>query len=246
MPTAPTSFDDPRPHRRPADEGDDHGAAEPADDRDDWPPPRRRSTGFGFWMAVLWTLLYFVVTQIVAGMVFGILHIGIALVPEIRKNGMDALQPDKLNAWMQSPDRGGRHPVRRRRHPGHRAGPELVTLPQEGRPVVEAADRPDPPAQPDPRRPGPDRDPRCLALGSAIDVPIQRYVPSLQDILKAIGIDMPGLEGTDEMLGKLIGQSPWALALFVVGVTPAICEEVFCRGFPGGGCRTATGPGRWS
>jgi hypothetical protein len=29
----------------------------------------------------------------------------------------------------------------------------------------------------------------------------------------------------------LIGQSPWALALFVIGITPAICEEVFCRGF---------------
>jgi membrane protease YdiL (CAAX protease family) len=77
--------------------------------------------------------------------------------------------------------------------------------------------------------------PAMLALASGVDMVIQRIVPSMQQVLDAVGLHFPGLEGTDEMIGKLVGQSPWALALFVVGVTPAVCEEVFCRGFLGWG-----------
>jgi uncharacterized protein len=234
----PDEFDDPRPRprRRPADDWDDRERLSDYGDEPppEWAPPPKKH-GFGFWMAALWTLLYFVVTQVVAGMVFGVLIIGIALAPEIRKNGMDALQPDKLNPWMQGPD-------------GAAATLCVVAATQATglalswllfRTVVGRSWKRQIALT---RLPSPTHAvlvligiPAVLALGSAIDVPIQRYVPSLQDVLKAIGIDMPGLEGTDEMLGKLIGQSPWALALFVVGVTPAVCEEVFCRGFLGWG-----------
>jgi len=234
----PDEFDDPRPRRR-EDDWDDPDRdlrSDYGDEREPLPPPPPKKHGFGFWMAALWTLLYFVVTQVVAGVVFMALIFGIALVPEIRKNGLnETLKPDKLNAWMQSPD-------------GTTATLCVVAATQFTglalswllfRTVVGRSWKRQIALT---RLPSPTHAvliliwiPAVLALGSAIDVPIQRYVPSLQDVLKAIGIDMPGLEGTDEMLGKLIGQSPWALALFVVGVTPAICEEVFCRGFLGWG-----------
>src|SRR5215204_3484405 len=82
----------------------------PADDREalarDYrePPagPRRRP-GFGFWVALLWSLLYFFATQMVLGVLFLVLFIGIALIPEFREHGMDALEPDRLKAWTEGP-----------------------------------------------------------------------------------------------------------------------------------------------
>jgi membrane protease YdiL (CAAX protease family) len=182
-------------------------------------------------MAALWTLLYFVVTQVVAGIVFTVLIFGIAMAPELREHGIDALKPDKLNAWMQAPTgaaatllvvactqftglvlswlllrgmagRWWKHRIALTRGPtATHMALVLIGLPA------------------------------LLAVAAAVELPIKEYVPSLKEFLDRIGIPLPELEGTDEMLGKLIGQSPWALALFVVGVTPAICEEVFCRGF---------------
>jgi membrane protease YdiL (CAAX protease family) len=195
----------------------------------------RPTAGFGFWMAVLWSLLYFVATQIVAGMVFGGLFLGIALVPEFRQHGMDALQPARLNPWLQTSaaraailctvaatqfaglalswlllrlvvGRGWKRKIALTRRPtGTHVALILIGMPA------------------------------LLSLGAAIEVPIKEYVPSMQDILDRLGVRFVGLEGSEKMLGELIGGSPWALALFVVGVSPAICEEVFCRGFLGWG-----------
>lgn len=224
----PDDLDDLPPRRPDRAPRDDYGEVVP-------PPRPLKKRGFGFWMAVVWSLLYFAVTQIIAGIGFGVLIIGIALIPEIRKHGMDALQPDKLNAWMQGP-----------------AGTTATLLVVAGTQVAGLAlswllfrlivgrswkrkialTR------------GPTAThfalvviglPAMLALAATVDTFITRYIPSLQQILDALGVPLPGMEGTDEMLGKLIGQSPWALALFVVGVTPAVCEEVFCRGFLGWG-----------
>jgi membrane protease YdiL (CAAX protease family) len=75
--------------------------------------------------------------------------------------------------------------------------------------------------------------PALLAAGAMIEVPIERYVPSTQDVLNALGIELK-FEGA-EMLPALIKDSPWALAIFVVAVSPGICEEFFCRGFLGQG-----------
>jgi membrane protease YdiL (CAAX protease family) len=72
--------------------------------------------------------------------------------------------------------------------------------------------------------------PALIALGAAIEVPISRYVPSIQDVLNSLGINLE-FEGADKALPKLIGPTPWALAIFGVAITPALCEEVFCRGF---------------
>ena len=69
---------------RPGDDGDDR---ERDDYRDDLPPPPPRKPGFGFWLAVVWALLYFVVTQIIAGIGFT----SIALVPEVQRNGWDVV-----------------------------------------------------------------------------------------------------------------------------------------------------------
>ena len=194
-------------------------------------PPSPRPAGFGFWMAALWTLVYFLVTQVAAGLVFTVLIFGVAMAPELREHGIDALQPDRLNPWMQGPTgaaatlcvvactqfaglalswlllrvlagRWWKHRIALTRGPSA----THLALVLIGMPAL-------------------------LALGAAVEIPIHKYVPSLHEVLENFGVRLPGLEGTDEMLGKLIGQSPWALALFVVGVTPAICEEVFCRGF---------------
>jgi membrane protease YdiL (CAAX protease family) len=182
-------------------------------------------------MAVVWSLLYFVATQIVLGIVLGIVIFGIALIPEFQEHGMDALEPGRLNAWLQGPA-------------AHLATLWVVAATQFGglalswlllRLVIGRTWK---------RKIALTRAPALthavlvligmpalLALGAAVEIPIKQYVPSLQDILNDLGLRGLQLEGTNEMIGKLIGDSPWALALFVIGVSPAICEEVFCRGF---------------
>jgi membrane protease YdiL (CAAX protease family) len=200
----------------------------PRDD-DRAPPPRR--PGFGFWLAVAWCLLYVVVTQVVAGIVFGIPIYGIALIPELQQNGGAILaDPNKLNDWMVGPR-------------GRVATLILVAVTQFTGLLLSwillrqywgrswkrriALTR------------GPTRThallvligfPALIALGAAIEAPINKYLPSLQDVLDSLGVKFE-MEGANEFLPKLIRHSPWALAIFAIAVSPGICEEVFCRGF---------------
>src|SRR6187397_18541 len=86
---------------RPGDNGDDHDRD---DYRDDRPPPPPRKPGFGFWMAVAWSLLYFVVTQFIGALALGIPIIGIALVIDAQRNGNGIPNdPAGLNEWMLGP-----------------------------------------------------------------------------------------------------------------------------------------------
>lgn len=202
------------------------------DDRYPPPWPRRPAAkpGFGFWMSVVWCLLYVAVTQIIAGIVFGILIFGIALAPEFRQHGMDALRPDRFDAWMHSPDgraatlllvsatqftglalswlllriwcgRGWKRKIALTRRPtGTHAALVLIGFPA------------------------------LIGLGAAIDFVIERTVPSLQDVLDWVGFKFQ-FQGANEVLPDLIGGAPWHLAIFAVAISPAICEEVFCRGF---------------
>jgi membrane protease YdiL (CAAX protease family) len=182
-------------------------------------------------MAVLWALVYFVATQIVGAIVLGLPIIGIALIIDAQQNGKG--MPDdaaKLNEWMLGPT-------------GRVATLTLVVATQfmglllswillrywcgrEWKRKIALT-----------RPPSPTHSilvligfPALIALGAAIEGPIQQYVPSLQDVLNSLGLNIE-FEGADKSLPKLIGPSPWALAIFAVAISPAICEEVFCRGF---------------
>jgi membrane protease YdiL (CAAX protease family) len=75
--------------------------------------------------------------------------------------------------------------------------------------------------------------PAMLTLSAAVEQPIMRYVPSMEDLLRQIGVhmDWPGIEA----LMPLIQQAPWPLALLAVAVLPAINEEFWTRGFLGQG-----------
>jgi CAAX protease family protein len=226
----PDDFDDVPTLRpvRPGDNGDDR---ERDDDRDDRPPPPPRKPGFGFWMAVVWALLYFVFAQFIAGVALALVIYGIALYPEIRQNGMDVVtDPVKFKAWTDSP-------------PGRNATLCLVTATQFSglllswillrvwcgrkwkRKIALT------------RLPSVTHIvliliafPAVIALGAAIGGPIERYVPSLQDILNWLGLHIE-FDAAEKLVAKLVGQSPWLLAIFAVAISPAICEEVFCRGF---------------
>jgi len=226
----PDDFDD-VPIRRslpPGGSGDDRLR----DDYRDYPPLRpRRKPGFGIWMAVLWALVYFKVTQIIGAIALGIPIIIVALMIDAQRNGNGALNdPSKLNEWMQGPT-------------GRVATLTLVTATQflglllswillrywcgrEWKRKIALT-----------RLPSATHVilvligfPALIALGAAIEIPIQRFVPSLQDVLNALHINIE-FEGADKALPKLIGSSPWALAIFAVAISPGICEEIFCRGF---------------
>jgi membrane protease YdiL (CAAX protease family) len=202
------------------------------EDRDDRPPPPRKR-GFGFWMAVLWCLAYLFVTQILALLVCGIPIAAVFIVKEIARNGMATFEdPDKTKAWTQGDD--GRlmlisvliasHLVGLlfgwllfRWHLGGRTWRRRIALT---------------------RRPAATHwvllvigMPAALALSAALEKPIMRYVPSIQDLLNRAHIDFewPGIEAMEPILRK----TPFALALFAVAILPAFNEEFWCRGFLG-------------
>jgi len=186
--------------------------------------------GFGFWMAVVWCMLYLVVTQILAGLLLGIPIIGIALIPEFQQNGMEVLNdPAKLNAWMAGPD--GRIAtlilvaatqftglafsvllLRLRCGKTWKHKIALTRLPSGTHCLLVLLGIP-----------------AVLAVGSAIEVPINRYLPSIQEILDALNINFK-FDGS-EALRPLLKHSPILLAIFAVAISPGICEEMFCRGF---------------
>jgi hypothetical protein len=136
-------------------------------------------------MAVLWSLLYFGVTQFVAGIFFGIPILAIAVGIEVARKGNDALKPENINAWQQSESFSVailvlvaitqvtglalswllfRMNVGRewKRKIALTRGPTLThfALVVVGMPAL-------------------------LALASAVDLVIQRFVPSMQQILDA-------------------------------------------------------------
>src|SRR5262249_39271121 len=76
--------------------------------------------------------------------------------------------------------------------------------------------------------------PAMLTLSAAIEQPIMRLVPSIEDITRGlfgVPIEFPGIEA----LMPLLQKAPWPLALFAVAVLPAFNEEFWCRGFLGQG-----------
>jgi membrane protease YdiL (CAAX protease family) len=185
-------------------------------------PPRR--PGFGFWMAVLWSVLYVIVSQVVIGIVAGvpIFLVFIFLV--------DGGMPEDLNGWMQGPV-------------GRMALLTVVSATQFGglalsllllrflcgkswkRKIALT------------RLPSPTHAalvligfPAMIALSAAVEVPLSRYVPNLGEVLKELGIPFD-LKGSNEAVSAMVQHAPWALAIFAVAVSPGICEEMFCRGF---------------
>jgi membrane protease YdiL (CAAX protease family) len=216
------SHREPSPDRRP-------GRRSYDDDRDDFrePPLPPRKPGFGFWLAVAWTALYFVATQIVIAMVIAIPVIIIAMILD-GINGNPP--PNDVMAWMQTPT-------------GSTAMLIVVAGSQFGGLVVSwillrvwcgktwkrkiALTR----------LPTPTHAllvllgfPAMIALSAGLEIPIRQFIPSMQDILQAIGLNFQ-MDGTTEAILAMVKNAPWLLAIFVVAVSPGICEEVFCRGF---------------
>jgi len=193
------------------------------------PPP---DPGFGFWMAVVWCLLYFAVMQILAAIVFGLPIMFVAVAINMANNrptpvDVPGMMSDPvlgtaliltlvcshlaglLFGWLILRWRCGRQ--RWKRRIALSRGPTMThaVLVLIGLPAM-------------------------LALSSAIEPPIMRYVPSLSDIaqeLFGIHIDLPGIEA----LMPLLQKTPWPLAIFAVAVLPAINEEFWTRGFLGQG-----------
>jgi membrane protease YdiL (CAAX protease family) len=202
--------------------GDDRRGRRPPRDDYDVPPPRQ---GFGFWMSVVWCLLFFVVTQIVIGLACGIPIILVAVV--VDQKGAPA--PDKMNDLMKSDavllatlltvmcshiggvlfgwlimrwqlGRGWKRKIALTRRPS--VTHMILTL------IGLVA---------------------MLGVGAAVEVPIGKFVPSMEDIMKRVGFNFP-VQGA-EMIPELIKSAPLALALFTVGLLPAFDEEFWCRGF---------------
>lgn len=213
---------EPPPERRPVRRSYD-------DEREDFrdPPLRPRKPGFGFWLAVLWTALYFFATQFVIALVIAIPVIIIAMILD----GMNGNPPpNDAMAWMQTPT-------------GSTAMLIVVAGSQFGGLVVSwillrvwcgktwkrkiALTR----------LPTPTHAllvllgfPAMIALSAGLEIPIRQFIPSMQEILQAIGLNFQ-MEGSTEAILAMVKNAPWLLAIFVVAVSPGICEEVFCRGF---------------
>ena len=229
----PDDFDDDLPPRRPADR--DWPPRDPDGDDSDWrpePPPPRRP-GFGFWKSVLGCLAYLFVTQIVTLLVCGIPVVLVFMVIEIAKNGPGLMEdPQKQKDWMQSEDGllmtiiiliashvigllfgwlllrwylGGRTWKRRI---------ALTRLPSVTHWVLLLIGLP-----------------AVLALSAALEKPVMKYIPSIQDFLNWAHIDFewPGIEAVEPLLRK----TPFAIAFFAIAVMPAFNEEFWCRGFLG-------------
>src|SRR5262249_21884081 len=193
------------------------------------PPP---DPGFGFWMAVVWCLLYVVAMQIVAGLLFGIPIIFIAIaIKQVQgqpvPTDMAGIANDPVMGpafltilvfshvaglffgWIILRWRCGRKRWQRRI--------ALSRLPTRTHAVLVLIGLP-----------------AMLTLSAAVAQPIMRFVPSIEDISRAlfgVRIDLPGIEA----LMPLLQKAPWPLALFAVAVLPAFNEEFWCRGFLGQG-----------
>lgn len=187
---------------------------------------RNRKPGFGFWLAVAWTLLYFVATQIIAGIIFGIPIILIAMVLDGKLNDK---HPDVF-AWMKSPS--GSTAIllitvatqffglalswlllRLWCGKSWKRKIALTRLPSPTQAVLVLLGFP-----------------AMIVLAAYVETPIKNFVPTMQELMQKIGVDFE-MEGSTELILAIVKETPWALAIFAVAVSPGICEEFFCRGF---------------
>ena len=207
----------------PAPPAADH--AERSDYRD--PPPPAGRPGFGFWMAVLWSVVYVVASQIVVGVAAMVV---VLIVLAVVGGGL----PQDMNNWMAEPT--GRVVmlivVAATQFGGLALSLLLLRLlaGKSWKRKIALT-----------RLPSPTHAalvligfPAMIALSVAIEVPLTRYVPSLGDILRDLGLPFD-LKGSSEAVTEMVQHAPWALAIFAVAVSPGICEEMFCRGFLGQG-----------
>ena len=79
--------------------------------------------------------------------------------------------------------------------------------------------------------------PALLTLSIALESVIVPHVYTLSEILGRFGIQIPSVEGI------INGTStwPWMIAVLLVGIGPAIGEELWCRGFLGQGLASRYG-----
>jgi uncharacterized protein len=192
----------------------------------DAPEPK---PGFGFWMAVVWCLFFFVVTQIVIGLACGIPIMLVAVFADMPQNGQ--MNPDDL---MKSDNfQLASMLMVSCAHIGGILFSWLILRWQLGRPWK--------------RKIALTRRPTAthavliligvvalLSLGALVDNVIGHFVPSLDQLLKKLGINFP-IQGSEQIIPEMINKTPWLLALFTVGVLPAFDEEWWCRGFLGHG-----------
>jgi uncharacterized protein len=196
--------------------------------RPDWRP--KRKPGFGFWLAVAWSVLYFVVTQIM-GAIIAIPIIIVVVVADAGPNGQPPADP---MAWMKNPKMTAILL-------GVTAASQFFGLGLSWLLLRLWCGKSWPRKIALTRLPTPTHAilmfigfPAMIALAAIIEVPITKYIPTMQELLKAIGVNFQ-MEGTTEAILAMVKDAPWGLAIFAVAVTPGICEEVFCRGFLGQG-----------
>ena len=199
-----------------------------ADYRDELPP---RKPGFGFWMAVVWCILYVLVMQVLAACVCGLPIYAVALGIEVAQNGMEAVKDEtKLKAWMEGPN--GRLAMMSTLIASHLVGLLFSWIVLRWRVGGRRWKR----------RIALTRPPAIthwvliliglpamLALSTAVEQPIMEYVPSIQDLLNRahINFEWPGIE----VIMPLLQKTPLPLAIFAVAILPALNEEFWCRGF---------------
>jgi membrane protease YdiL (CAAX protease family) len=185
-------------------------------------------------MAVLWCVLYLIVTQFLALIFCGIPIIFVFMAIEVANNGQGMLNdPAKQKEWVQGDD--GRLMMLTVLIASHLVGVlfgwimirwrigrqwkrrmALTRWPSITHWVLILIGFP-----------------ALLGVSSAVEQPIMKYVPSVQDLLNRANIDFewPGIEAVEPLLKK----TPFLLAFFAVAILPAVNEEFWCRGFLGRG-----------
>lgn len=73
--------------------------------------------------------------------------------------------------------------------------------------------------------------PALLACSVVLDKHISETIPTLQGLLNWLGIKLPIEFPGISLMIELFKSTPWPLAIFTVAVLPAINEEFWCRGF---------------
>lgn len=194
-----------------------------------------KAQGFGFGMAIVWCIVYFVIMQVVATIACGLPVFAIAMMingdipaanqpPDAKAPEADMLNEPSYQkatlvvliishlfglgtAWFMLRYLCGKQWKRKIALSRRPTGTHMALI-LLGFPAM-------------------------IALSVGLDATITKYVPSLQDVLNALVTDpnkrihWPGIE----QLGELFKSTPFGLGLFAVAIMPAINEEFWCRGF---------------